>query len=61
MAADGLTKVLTRPKHSRFLDQLGMISLEGLVKDLEAQEDGQDQDEGTSTGAQADPYVWLTG
>jgi ribonuclease HI len=59
MAADGLTKVLTRPKHSRFLDQLGMISLEGLVKSLEAQEDAKD--EGTGADARADPNVWLTG
>lgn len=60
MAADGLTKVLTRLKHSRFLDQLGMISLEGLIKDLEVQEDEQDEGAGAAD-AQADPNVQLTG
>ena len=59
MAADGLTKILTRPKHSKFLNQLGMISLEDLVKDLEAQEDAQDR--GTGPEAMADHNVWLTG
>ena len=37
MAADGITKVLTHPKHSRLLDQLVMISLGSAVKELETQ------------------------
>ena len=57
MAADGLTKVLTRPKHSRFLDQLGMISLEGVVKELETQ--GGSKDDGEGAGTYANWYVWL--
>ena len=57
MAADGLTKVLTRPKHPRFLDQLGMISLEGVVKGLETQ--GDSKVDGEGAGAQADFNVWL--
>lgn len=57
MAADGLTKVLTRPKHSRFLDQLGMISLEGVVKELETQ--GGSKDDGEGAGTHANWYVWL--
>ena len=36
-----------------------MISLEDLVKGLEAEEDAHD--EGDSVGARADPYVWLAG
>ena len=57
MAADGLTKILTRPKHSRFLDQLGMISLDARMKTLEVQ--GEPKDNGEGVGAQTDWNVWL--
>ena len=57
MAADRLTKVLTRLKHSRFLDQLGMISLESIIKTLEVQGDTNDDEEGA--GNQADWNIWL--
>lgn len=52
MMADGLTKDLTRQKHTRFLDQLDMIDLR---EELEGLADAQEDDDNRNDG-----NLWLS-